>query len=312
VSPGLLLYNPAAGGGGRRAELARRACELLSTGGIVVEPMPTAGPGHASELVEERLRRLGVEEAGDLLVLGGDGTLNEAVTGALRAGVLQAGGPGPCFGVVPAGTANVIARDLGLPRHPLRAAAALAGGAARPFDVGTCRGPAGERPFLLAAGVGVEAEVIAAVDPAVKRRFGPAAFLAAGWRVAGARDRALRVRARLADGREVERLVAGSLTCGNSRLYGGPCRLSRRAAHDDGVLELLLVRSTARPALLALGLASRFADASHAPGVELLPVVSVSVEAPAAVPVHVDAELFGTTPVELGVLPRALRLRVPS
>lgn len=312
MSRGLLLYNPAAGRGGGRRELARRVCELLERGGEAVEPVPTAGPGHAAELVEERLRRLGSEKAGDILVLGGDGTLNEAVTGALRAGALKAGGPGPRFGIVPAGTANVIARDLGLPRHPLRAAAALAGGGARPFDVGTCRGPAGERPFLLAAGVGVEAEAIAGVDPASKRRFGPAAFVAAGWRAAGWRDRALRVRATLADGRQVERLVPGSLTCGNSRLYGGPCRLSRLAAHDDGVLELLLLRSTARRTLLALALASRLADASRAPGTELLPVVAVAVDAEVPVPVHVDAELFGTTPVELGVLPRALRLRVPS
>lgn len=306
-----LIFNPTAGRGYERAVLAARVAELFSAAGEPVEPRPTERAGHAADLVEALALERGAE-ATDVLVLGGDGTLNEAVTGALRAGLLREGGPGPRIGIVPAGTANVIARDLGLPLDPVAATRALVRGGERVFDVGTCETTEGLRPFLLAAGIGIEAETIAAVSPESKRLLGPAAFVQAGLRIAGHRDRALRVRARLADGSERCLLVAGSLTCGNSRLYGGPCRLSWRADTQDGLLELLLIDSTSVPALLALGLAARLSEAASARGVELLQVVEATVDAHRPIAVHVDAEAFGATPARIGILPGALRLRAPA
>jgi YegS/Rv2252/BmrU family lipid kinase len=305
-----LLYNPVAGGGRQRAVLAERVRAVFAAAGERVEPRPTEGPGHAAQITEALLAESGAE-APDVLVLGGDGTLNEAVTGALRAGVLRPGGPGPRFGILPAGTANVVARDLGLPRDAVAAAELLVRGGERPFDVGTCESSEGLRPFLLAVGIGVEAEAVAGVDPREKQLLGPAAFVLAGLRASGHRDRGLRVEATLEDGSTRRRVVPGSLTCGNSRLYGGPCRLSRRAETDDGLLELLLMESTTLPALIALGASARLGEAAAAPGVELLRITAASVDAPVPVSVHVDAEPAGFTPVRLGLLPRALRLRVP-
>ena len=307
----VLIYNPAAGKGGERALLARQVAEVFALAGESVEARPTLAPGHATELVAEILS-VGGDELPDLLVLGGDGTLNEAVTGAQRCGLLQAQGPGPRFGIIPAGTANVIARDLGLPREPLAAARLLAKGGEVAFDVGTCESSAGLRPFLLAAGTGIEAETIEVVGPEAKRRLGPAAFLRAAWGLAGRRDRGLTVDALLATGQRRSAAAAGGVTCGNSRLFGGPCRLSRLAAYDDGVLELALIGSSTLPALLAFGAAALLRDAAAAPGVEVLSVTPALVEAPEPVPVHVDAELFGFTPMRLGVLRRALRLRTPA
>lgn len=311
MRPASLIFNPAAGAGRDRAALAGRIVEIFAAAGERVRPQPTAGPGHASELVEA-IAREEVGEVPDILVLGGDGTLNEAVTGALRAGALVPGGPGPRFGILPAGTANVVARDLGLPRDALLAAELVARGGERPFDVGTCESSEGLRPFLLAVGIGVEAEAVAGVDPREKQLLGPAAFVLAGLRAAGPRNRDLRVEARLEDGTTRRLRVPGSITCGNSRLYGGPCRLSRRADTDDGVLELLLMESTTLPAMIALGAAARLSEASSAPGVELFRITEARVDAPEPVAVHVDAEPAGFTPVRFGILPRALRLRVPG
>ncbi len=306
-----LLYNPVAGRGGERAALAARVAAVFRAAGNSVEPRPTERPGHAAEIVEDLLQQVGAEEL-DLLVLGGDGTLNEAVTGALRAGVLRAGGPGPRFGIVPAGTANVVARDLGLPSDSIAAAELLARGGESPFDVGICESSTGTRPFLLATGIGVEAEAIAGVDAQAKRQLGPAAFVLAALRVAGPRNRDLRVVARLEDGTRYRSSGSASLTCGNSRLYGGPCRLSRRADTADGVLELLLMESTSVPAMLALGAAARLSEAAAAPGVELLRITEAEIDAPTPVAVHVDAEPAGFTPVRLAVLRTALRLRTPA
>ena len=311
VSAATLLYNPVAGRGGDRAELAARVAGIFRAAGEQIEPRPTERPGHAAEIVEALLRQAG-DEAPDLLVLGGDGTLNEAVTGALRAGALRAGGPGPRFGIIPAGTANVVARDLGLPPDSVAAAELLARGGERPFDVGTCASSTGTRPFLLAVGIGVEAEAIAGVDPQAKRQLGPAAFVLAALRAAGPRDRDLRVEALLEDGRWHRSSGSASLTCGNSRLYGGPCRLSRWADTRDGVLELLLMESTSVPAMIALGASARLSEAAAAPGVELLRITEAEIDAPIPVAVHVDAEPAGFTPVRLAVLRTALRLRTPA
>jgi YegS/Rv2252/BmrU family lipid kinase len=311
VRRSVLLYNPAAGGGTGRAELARSVAAVFESAGEPVDLRPTRGPGDGADSVEELLGRSRATPP-CVLVLGGDGTLNEAVTGALRAGALVEDGPGPLIGLLPAGTANVIARDLGLPRDPVEAARLVLRGGERAFDVGTCESSGGLRPFLLAAGVGIEAEAIAGVDDGLKRRLGPAAFAWAGLRAAGERERGLVVEAELADGRGLRRRGCASATCGNSRHYGGSFHLSRQARTDDGVLELVLLESTGLGALLRLGVATLLGEASSSSAASLHRVRAATIDAPLPVPVHVDAEPWGTTPVRIGVLRRALRLRVPA
>jgi diacylglycerol kinase family enzyme len=155
-----LIYNPTAGR--VRPGLVERIRHTLENQGIQVELLPTAAPGHASLLAS---RASGVER---IAVLGGDGTFNEAANG------LPADGPPLVF--LPGGTANVMAHELGISRHPVRAA--LAQAAAAPVAV--YPGLVKQRRFLLMAGFGFDGDAVFRVRPELKHFLGKGAYVWAG------------------------------------------------------------------------------------------------------------------------------------
>src|SRR6185436_8895899 len=154
---------------------------------------------------------------------GGDGTAREVAAGLLGTPV--------ALGVLPGGTANLLAMALGLPRDPVRAAAALAGAQVRSFDVGL----AGEHPFLMMVSAGLDATVLAALDVELKWRFGEAAIVWQGlqewWRYSYPDIEVV------ADG---ERLSATFAAVANIPFYAGAFRLAPGARPDDRRLELVL------------------------------------------------------------------------
>ncbi len=303
----LLLHNPASGR--RPGEgLAREVAAILSAGGADVELAATLRSGHAAELAEQAAR----DRAGapwDLIVLGGDGTLNEALLGLHRAGALVPGGGGLRLAALPGGTTNVVSKSLGLPRHPLAAARALVTDRDRVVDVGLLRLQAVRRPFLLACGAGLDADAVARVHPGLKRWLGQAAYQIAAVFAAGRRDRGIVARLELPDG-AIESHGCESVVCGASELYAGVLRLSRSARPDDGLLEVVLMPSTATLDLIRAAWAGRrFLE--DAPGLRVVQARNVQLSALREVAVHVDAEPVGSLPAEVSVLPRCLRMRVP-
>lgn len=228
-SAAVLLYNPRAGRWAL-ASLVDPLVAVLEERGATIEVRATAGPGHATELA----RRAVESGAPAVYVLGGDGTLREAAAGMLGTEVP--------LGVLPGGTANVVARALGLPLRPLAAARALVEAVALPFDVGLCD----EEPFLMQLSAGLDAVVLTRVRPGSKRFFGRAAVAAAGlatWLSYPCPQLAL-----VADGHPLEATFFG--LC-NLPLYGGPYRLAPEARPDDGRLDLVLFRGEGRRALLS-------------------------------------------------------------
>ncbi len=159
-----LISNPIAGAGkaGRRAE---RAAALLEDLGFSVESRSTARPGHARTLAREFAA---TRDA--VAVLGGDGTVNEVVNGLAGAVVPLA--------ILPGGTVNVLALELGLPFDLTRACALVTSGTRATLDLGRLE----DRWFTLHAGVGLDALTVRTIDPTAKRRFGKLAFVAAGVR----------------------------------------------------------------------------------------------------------------------------------
>lgn len=303
-----LVFNPASG---RRLRGARteQIAAVFRADGHAVRLLPTERPGHASDIVEALLRDHGGDPV-DVLALGGDGTLNEVLLGGLRAGALRGAGSPLRIAALPGGTTNVVARSLGLPREPLAAARALRSANERLLDVGTCRIHAQKRPFLLACGIGFDAEVLELVSPLLKRVLGQEAYRLAALRGVGERHRGLVADLELEDGGR-ERFACESLVAGASTLYAGSLRLSRRARPDDGLLEVALLASTRLfPMLRAAWHAGRGAM-EDAPGVRVVQARSLRVSARIEVPVHVDAEVMGSLPCEVGVMPLALRMRVP-
>ncbi len=152
---GLLIYNPTAGQRDRRAAM-RRVAEGVRERGLELVNAPTNGPGHATEIVRSFLPT-GLDV---VAVCGGDGTISEAACGLAGSGVPLA--------LLPGGTSNVLARELSIPLDLESATALLFDGVARPVRLLL----ANERPFLLWAGVGLDARIMGRTLPLLKRTLG--------------------------------------------------------------------------------------------------------------------------------------------
>ena len=166
----VLIYNPYAGKIRRNRErILQRTIAALGRAGMTPRVLPTDAAGHATELA-----RTAIAEGADLvLALGGDGTLNEAANGMAHSGVP--------LGVLPAGTANVLANELGLGSRPDRAAEKLAKCEPKSVAMGRLTTPDGaSRYFLCMAGAGLDAKIVRDVSSGLKDRTGKVAYWAAG------------------------------------------------------------------------------------------------------------------------------------
>ena len=223
----ILIYNPTAGRR-RHAERLGALTALLAEGGWQITAAPTAEPGHATRLAREAADG----GAGAIFVFGGDGTVREAAAALLGTGVP--------LGVVPGGTANVLAHALGLPSDPLAAARALADAEPRPFDVGRC----GATPFLMMTSAGFDSHLLARLDPRLKARFGKTGIALQGL-IELARYRSPRL-ALTVDG---ESAIATFMAVQNVPFYGGHFVLSPGAKWDDRRLDLVRFTGEGRAAL---------------------------------------------------------------
>jgi diacylglycerol kinase family enzyme len=169
-----LLYNPASGTGReRRIARVESAAGVLRGEGHDVLTFPT----QSSDSVSQQIDRLLRDEFTNFIVCGGDGTVH---------GVLQAlveAGDDVTLGIIPFGSGNLLAKDLGIPRHPLRAARALLTAQPIPTTVAcmefrTATGEMARRYWIVAAGVGADAHVICKINHTFKARYGVYAYYA--------------------------------------------------------------------------------------------------------------------------------------
>ena len=283
----LLILNPAA----RRAPPADRLRAAIdAVDGWQGSLRLTEGPRHATELAREAA--VGGFDA--VVACGGDGTVNEVANGLA--------GSEAALAVVRGGTANVWAKELRLPRKPEEAVRLVADGETRTVDLGR----AGDRYFLLMAGVGFDAEIVQAAGRS-KRRLGAAAYLLHGLRI-GLRYRATKAEL-TANGEPLANQLYWLLFA-NTRSYAGLLNITDRARLDDGRLDLCLLT---KGGLLRLGwlLPWVLLRRHHSrAGVIYRQLESLDVRTP-GLPVQVDGEYLGETPLRFGVAPAALRIVVP-
>lgn len=281
-------------------EPLERAVREFVRAGWVVDVVETARPMDTWSGA-----RSAAEKGYDALIaVGGDGTVNEAANGLV--------GSATALGVLPLGTVNVWAKEMGLPPGDLAAGARLLTQAqVRRIDVGQVSGPTiAPRVFVLCCGIGLDAAITRDVEPQreMKRRFGPLMFWLVGIRNAWS-FRGTPARIDLGT-RCVRRRIILALAA-NSQLYGGIVRIAPHALVDDGRLDLVVFRGTGVWAtawhLIRILLGSHLAD----PQVEAFQARAVKIDA-CKLPVHVDAEPIGTTPVEINVRPQALAVLVPA
>jgi diacylglycerol kinase (ATP) len=236
-----------------------------------------------------------------VIVGGGDGTVSRA------AGRL--GGGTAVLGVVPLGTGNTFAEGLRLPRDPLELTALLAGGPVRRRDLGWVEGAAGGRVFVNSVTLGVSARLVALLTAEVKRRWG---WLA--WplevRRALAETPAVLARVRTPAGLSVFR--TRQLVVANGPTIAGPIHPSTESSGQDGLLEVFRLGGPTSYSMLraAWYLVRGWLPRDREARFMRVPAVEVSTDPP--VPVDVDGDLWGMTPVACRVLPGALRVIAPA
>ena len=307
-----LIYNPGAGQRDRHRRVLQ-AVEFLKERGWSLVIRETKEPSDVATYARQAI----AADIDVVLVVGGDGTVNGAANALAESDV--------ALGVLPIGTGNVLAAELGLvpiptPLHrpdPLVAAQRLCDGEQRRIDLGRVVAAAGDgsdvaRYFVLWAGVGFDAAVTRLVETELrqeKRLLGPWSFLIAGI------DAALRDPGTQATIRLDERILDEQVIlvgASNTQLYGGTVRLAPKARLDDGCLDAYVFEgrgllTLARHVMRVLTLSNR-----QPPALETFEIRHMSVETADPLPVHVDGEPIGTTPLDLEVVPGALKLLVPT
>jgi YegS/Rv2252/BmrU family lipid kinase len=230
----------------------------------------------AGEAREMAARFAAQGEAG-VIAAGGDGTLNEVVGGLA--------GSSTVLGVLPAGTVNVFAREMGIPCHSLeRAFAIIERGFIREVDLFEANGS----PFVQMAGVGFDAAVIEETSWKLKKMLGAPAYLLAAMKVIGKHPPQLEVLC--ADGR---REAGVAVIVGNGVLYGGPFRVFRHAHNRDSKLDVLVYKEAGYRLVLdslrglACGGIDRLASTSY------FQTEALTVRADCEVPAQVDGEWLG-------------------
>jgi len=300
VRDAVLIVNPTAGGG-RSVKQLDGARRVFRNAGIETELMNTTAAGEATHLA-----RRAVEESRQLVIVcGGDGTVNEVVNGLACSRVPLA--------VLPAGTANVLAKELRLPWNLPRAAELLIHAQYRRIALGLAipdQASGEPRYFLSVAGAGADGALVSAVRPEFKRQAGILAYWQEGLRQLTRYDFPL-FRTQMAG--TATNIDASLVIVGRTKHYGGPFKITTEADLMQPEFELAFVttRSAWRYlAYLPLIWAGKLRSARY---VRFFKTNSLQCASNSAsqVQVQVDGEPAGRLPVEFRIVPDALTLAIP-
>ena len=297
----LLIRNPTAGR--RRRGLVDAVVQHVRAAGWTVDLVDTAGIGDARRLAES----CDASRYAVIAVAGGDGTINEVVNGLSRRGA-----EAPPLAIVPLGTANVLAYELGLDFKAAALAQTMMFGRAVPMHPGEASGDGDPRCFSLMAGAGFDAKVVAGVSAPLKRRFGKAAYV---WRslIEARRYRPVRYAVEI-DGVRHE---AASVIVTRGRHYAGPYVVAPKAALSEPLLHVCLFERWGRSHTLRFGLALLLGRLPKTGGYRVIAGrdVRLSVLSDAGErrrqPVQIDGDDALTLPVSIGVAAGAVRLLQP-
>jgi len=284
VNKTLVILNPAARGD--RALGLRRQIEKLCG------DIPVRLTRHAGEARTLARQAIG-EGVTTLIAAGGDGTINEVVNGI---------GSSPVqLGILPVGTMNVFALELGIPGNLEAAWEVIRAGRSREVDMPQ----AGGDYFVQLAGVGLDAEVVRATSREFKKALGPLSYVLSLAQISAQKPPELRVSA---EGRGEE--VCSFVLVGNGRFYGGPVVLFQKALLDDGLLDVVMFKNQSPWDVVRYLQAILFGSHPKLPDVEYFQTPGLRVESDAEVSVELDGEFSGRVPITFGFGPDKLRVLV--
>ena len=282
----LVILNPAAHS--ERAARYRSQLEALAGDGVV---RTTTQPGDA-----ELLARHGALEGFEKIVAaGGDGTINEVVNGLA--------GSNATLGLLPIGTVNVFATELGLPSHDLSSCwEIIRRNHTRLVDLPTANG----KYFVQLAGVGLDAQVVKETSLAFKRSFGPLSYVISAAQIAARKPPRL-----LVDAENIGRMESSFVLVGNGRHYGGPFPFFKQAINNDGLLDVVAFKQLGYLEIIRYLQEVFFSSEIRLPEVEYFQTERLRISSEQEVPVELDGELVGTCPVSFEIRDKRLRVLAP-
>lgn len=283
----VVIINPAARGD-RATRLLKRV-EALTQGAVLCA---TSGRGHAEVLA----RNAAKEGFTKIVAAGGDGTINEVVNGLAGTGV--------SLGLLPLGTMNVFANELGLPTNDLAHCwDIIRTDHTRLVDLPSANG----KHFVQLAGVGLDAQVVQETSRAFKRNFGPLSYLISAAQIAARQPPRLWV-----ESDDCATEEGSFVLVGNGRLYGGRLPFFKQASLDDGVFDVLVFKRLNYLEIMRYMQNVIFTSQITSPEVEYFQTRHLRVSSDTPVPVEIDGELTCDCPVEFEIESRGLRVLTPK
>ena len=291
----ILISNPKTGRYSSRRRSIQDVVASLESLGLKVDLQLTNGPGHATEIAASAAR----DDSTDVIVAGGDGTINEAIQGLA--------GTDARLGIIPRGTANVLALELGLPLDEEQAVAVVAAGKSRKIYLGLMIDETTDqsRHFVLMAGIGLDASVVQGVQPSLKKRIGKGAFWLSGlshlanW---NPQPFTLEING--------DKYNATFAAIGKAPRYGGDLAITPGARLDQREFEVCIIDTTSRRRYLQL-LSHAMRNGMPRDKPEVRFVNTVSVKAYGNAQVQIDGELIGALPMRFEIAPHSLEVIVP-
>lgn len=317
-----LLYNPDSGGSGRRRlrEL-ESALAVLRGGGVEADLAPTESRGHAREQTQRAID----SGCDTIFACGGDGTIHNIAQVVTNSPIV--------LGILPMGTANALAHDLGLPRGVVSAAKAALTAKPRRVAVGRVeyvdlKGKTGSRYFVLVAGVGVDAQLVYKLLSGTKQRMGMAAYYAKAWNLWFTYPMTRFAVKYIENGSNTPtQALVTELMGVRIRNFGGVVQeLAPGASLGRNDIRLVFCRTASRLAYLAYVTRGLLRQRWKVPGIDLASTRKVSCQYQTIsasegqqsqdqlqrkIYVEADGELLGTLPAEITVVPDALTLLTP-
>jgi diacylglycerol kinase family enzyme len=306
-----LIYNPASGQlSGRRAKIIGDALAILRAAGVEAHSMETSAPGSAGTLAQQAIQ----QGCDTIIACGGDGTAHEILQHLVGTPI--------ALGVVPLGTANALAANLGLGASPLKAIQKLLSAVPVEIPVGRItyvdkEGTQQSRYFTVAAGVGADALCISRLDAGLKRRFGYALYMVQMFRVWATHSFPLFDATYVPTESVQPSIVAASeILAIRIRDFGGLLHhLAPGASLLKPSLRLLAFKTRRRFQYMRFVIASLLQRQTFSRQIELLDVHSVECRSrngsPDGVFVEADGELLGGLPVTMEIAPEKLTLLIP-
>jgi diacylglycerol kinase (ATP) len=286
VTNTVVIFNPAAGNG--QAKHWQERVESIARG----RPVQITSDSVQAEALARRAVDAGF---GKIVAAGGDGTVNEVVNGIA--------GSSAALGLLPIGTVNVFAMELGLPSHNLELCWDIVqSDNIRLVDLPSANG----RSFVQLAGVGLDAQVVKETSLAFKRSFGPLSYLISAAQIAARQPPKLFIESENAS------IEEGSFVLiGNGRLYGGPFPFFKHAIIDDGLFDVVVFKRLGYLEIIKYLQDVVFSSDIRVPEIEYFQTQRLRITSEHDVPVELDGELAGNCPVDFQIQERALRVLAP-